>query len=185
MTLMLREGSVDINITVVDDGGEYPSDTEMITADETYFTWDRSDLIGIAVKTSSKSKNVSIIKDGEVIFSNQDKGVYITFGRVGITSPYLNKLANGENNLVFRFDDGDLPVTVNVTDRKNKSGSSTGGITVDRSVFTWRRNSSDGISIQTNSTSSTASVRKSGMLSLVSKSSSISIENGTVTLTPE
>jgi len=52
-------------------------------------------------------------------------------------------------------------------------------------VFTWRRNSNENISIKTNSVSSTASVRKSGMLSLISKSSSISIKDGTVTLTPE
>ena len=184
LTLMLKEGCVDVTVTVIDDGQESTGDVKEITADETYFTWDRSNLIGIAVKTNSSAGNVVVTKDGQPVFSNKDKGVYITLGRVGITANYLQKLDNGENKLVFEFDDGNLSVTINVTDRKNKSGSSS-GLTAERSVFTWRRNSSEGISIKTNSVSSTASVRKSGMLSLISKSSSISIQDGTVTLTPE
>ncbi len=184
LTLMLKEGCVDVTVTVIDDGQESTGDVKEITADETYFTWDRSNLIGIAVKTNSSAGNVVVTKDGQPVFSNKDKGVYITLGRVGITANYLKKLDNGENKLVFEFDDGNLSVTINVTDRKNKSGSSS-GLTAERSVFTWRRNSSEGISIKTNSVSSTASVRKSGMLSLISKSSSISIQDGTVTLTPE
>lgn len=184
LTLMLKEGCVDVTVTVIDDGQESTGDVKEITADETYFTWDRSNLIGIAVKTNSSARNVVVTKDGQPVFSNKDKGVYITLGRVGITANYLQKLDNGENKLVFEFDDGNLSVTINVTDRKNKSGSSS-GLTAERSVFTWRRNSSEGISIKTNSVSSTASVRKSGMLSLISKSSSISIQDGTVTLTPE
>ena len=183
LTLILKEGSIDINITVSDDGGDESSEISVITADKTYFTWDRSDLIGIAVKTNSKTQNVVITKDGEPVFSNEDMGVYVTFGRVGITSQCLKKLENGENKLVFEFDDGNLPVTINVTDRKNKSGSET-GLTSDKTVFTWRKNSSDGISVKTNSVSSTASVRKSGMFSLVSDPDSIYIKSGTVTLTP-
>ena len=173
LTLMLKEGCVDVTVTVIDDGQESTGDVKEITADETYFTWDRSNLIGIAVKTNSSAGNVVVTKDGQPVFSNKDKGVYITLGRVGITANYLQKLDNGENKLVFEFDDGNLSVTINVTDRKNKSGSSS-GLTAERSVFTWRRNSSEGISIKTNSVSSTASVRKSGMLSLISKSSIVS-----------
>ena len=179
LTLMLKEGNIDIHITVTDDA-QFSGE---ITADETYFTWDRSDLIGIAVKTDSDSKNVVITKDGEEIFSNKDTGVYLVMGRVGITAPFLKKLDNGENQLDFAFDDGTIPVTINVTDRKNKSGSKE-NLTADRTVFTWRRGSQNGISVKTNSVSDTASVRKSGMLSLISAPENISVENGTVTLTP-
>lgn len=184
ITLMLKEGCIDINIKIVDDGGETPENTGNITADETYFNWDRSDLIGIAVKTNSRSRNLAVMKDGQELFSTKDKGVYVIFGRAGIIAPILRKLENGENHLIFRFDDGDLPVTINVTDRRNKSGAST-GLTADRSVFTWKRNSTEGITIKTNSVSGTASVRRSGMLSLISKPDSISINNGEVTLTPD
>lgn len=179
LTLMLKEGNIDIHITVIDDT---PLPDEL-TADETYFTWDRSNLIGIAVKTNSNSKNVIITKDGEELFSNENMGVYLVLGRVGITAPLLKKLDNGENLLVFAFDDGTLPVTINVTDRKNKSGNKE-ALTADRTVFTWRRGSQNGIAVKTNSTSDTASVRKSGMLSLISSSESILMKNGTVTLTP-
>ena len=154
-----------------------------ITADENYYTWDRSNLIGISIKTNSESKNVVITKDGEELFSNKDAGVYLVLGRVGITAPFLNQLDNGENHLVFEFDDGTLPITINVTDRKNKAEIEN-NLTADRTVFTWKRGSDKGISVNTNSTSETASVRKKGMLSLVSSPESISIENGTVTLTP-
>ena len=180
LTLMLNEGNIDINITVIDDT---PS-SDVITADETYFTWDRSDLLGIAVKTNSDSKNVVITKDGEEIFSNNNTGVYLVWGRVGITAPFLKKLDNGENLLDLEFDDGTISITVNVTDRKNKLGNKD-DLTADRTLFTWKRGSKKGISVKTNSASDTASVRKSGMLSLVSSPESISIENGTVALTPE
>lgn len=184
LVVLLKEGKLNIKVIVSDSSTQEPSEEKTITAEETYLTWDRSDLIGVAVRTNSGSRNVVVTKDGEAVFSNKDRGVYITLGRVGITAQYLKKLANGENHLVFEFDDGDLPVTINVTDRKNRSGSST-ELTADKTVFTWIKNSSGGISIKTNSVSDTASVRKSGMLSLISKSSSVYIENGVVTLTPE
>lgn len=179
LSLMLKEGNIYINITVIDDNASSVG----ITADENYYTWDRSNLIGISIKTNSESKNVVITKDGEELFSNKDAGVYLVLGRVGITAPFLNQLDNGENHLVFEFDDGTLPITINVTDRKNKAEIEK-NLTADRTVFTWKRGSDKGISVNTNSTSETASVRKKGMLSLVSSPESISIENGTVTLTP-
>lgn len=183
LVLILKEGSLDITVNVTDNQTEIPVEDNKITAKETYFEWDKSDFIGIAVNTNSKSKNVAIAKDGEFVASNNDKGVYITFGRVGITAKILKKLDVGENTLTLTFDDGTLDINVNVTDKKQSSD--TAEITADKTEFTWDRNSSDSISIKTNSKSESISVRQSGKIFSTSDKENISISDGVVTMKPE
>ena len=179
ITLILKEGNLDITVNVTDNQTEIPVEDNQITAKETSFEWDKSDFIGIAVNTNSKSKNVAIAKDGEFFASDDDRGVYITFGRVGITAKILKKLDVGENTLTLTFDDGTLDITVNVTDKKH--ASDTAEITADKTEFTWDRNSSDSIVINTNSKSESISVRQSGKIFSTSDKENISISDGVVT----
>ena len=183
ITLILKEGNLDIIVNVTDNQTEIPVEDNQITAKETSFEWDKSDFIGIAVNTNSKSKNVAIAKDGEFFASDDDRGVYITFGRVGITAKILKKLDVGENTLTLTFDDGTLDITVNVTDKKH--ASDTAEITADKTEFTWDRNSSDSIVINTNSKSESISVRQSGKIFSTSDKENISISDGVVTMKPE
>ena len=184
LKLVLREGILDISITVINNSSGGSDGKNEITADETYFIWDRSEFKGITIKTNSKSMSVDVKKDGKVIFSNDDIGVFLVLGRVGITAKSLRKLDDGENKLVLEFSDGSLPVTIDVTDKKNVSKAEK-KLIADKTSFTWKRGSSEGIDIKTNSSSKNASVRRNGRLSVISDKNSITIENGKVTLTPE
>lgn len=183
LVFMLKEGNLDITVNVTDSQTEMPVEENQITAKETVFEWDKSDLIGIAVNTNSGSKNVTIIKDGELFASNDDRGVYIVLGRVGITAKILKKLDVGENHLTLTFDDGTIDITVNVTDKRHSSD--TAEITADKTEFTWDRNSSDSISIHTNSKSDSISVRQSGKIFSTSDKKHISVSGGIVTMEPE
>ena len=183
LVFMLKEGNLDITVNVTDSQTEMPVEENQITAKETVFEWDKSDLIGIAVNTNSGSKNVTIIKDGELFASNDDRGVYIVLGRVGITAKILKKLDVGENHLTLTFDDGTIDITVNVTDKRHSSD--TAEIMADKTEFTWDRNSSDSISIHTNSKSDSISVRQSGKIFSTSDKKHISVNGGIVTMEPE
>lgn len=183
ITLILKEGNLDITVNVTDNQTEIPVENNKITAKETSFEWDKSDFIGIAVNTNSKSKNVSITKNGEFVASDDDRGVYITFGRVGITAKILKTLDVGKNTLTLTFDDGTLDININVTDKKHSSD--TEEITADKTEFTWNRNSSENISIKTNSKSENISVRQSGKIFSTSDKENISISDGVVTIKPE
>ena len=179
LVFMLKEGNLDITVNITDSQTEMPVEENQITAKETVFEWDKSDLIGIAVNTNSNSKNVAITKAGELFASNDDRGVYIVLGRVGITAKILKKLDVGEN----QFDDGTIDITVNVTDKRHSSD--TAEITADKTEFTWDRNSSDSISIHTNSKSDSISVRQSGKIFSTSDKKHISVSSGIVTMEPE
>ena len=184
LTLVLKEGSQDITVFVDGTSPESSGEEKELSAEETYFTWDRSNYIGIAVITDSRSGDVVITKDGEELFSSDETGVYLTFGRVGITAKHLRKLDDGENELMLEFEDGRVPITVNVTDEINTSDSDQ-DIVADQTVYTWKRNSKKSIRVRTNSVSENVSVRKSGRLSTVSGENNISIKEGTVTIETE
>ncbi len=182
LSLVMKEGVLEITVNVTDKSAIEPSG-EGISAEQDHFTWDRRKLVGIAVKTNSKSKTVSIKKDGEVLFKNKDKGVYLTFGRVGIMANILRKLPDGDNELEFEFEDGTVPVTVTITDSKGSSEEPF-EIVADRTVFTWFRGSEKSIEINTNSDSENVSLQIGGRLSKTSDKKSVSIDNGTITISP-
>ena len=184
LAFILKEGELDITVIVTDEQTEIPVSDKVITVKKNEFEWDKSDLIGIAVNTDSKSKSVVITQNGESVASDDDRGVYITLGRVGITAKILKKLNVGENRLTLTFDDGTADITVNVTDKKHPSND-THEITADKTEFTWDRNSSKSIVIKTNSASDSISVRHNGKIFSSSDKKNISISDGTVTMKPE
>ena len=66
-----------------------------------------------------------------------------------------------------------------------RHSSDTAEITADKTEFTWDRNSSDSISIHTNSKSDSISVRQSGKIFSTSDKKHISVNGGIVTMEPE
>lgn len=181
--LILKEGNLEITVNVKDSSTEIPVEKGEIKVNESYFEWDKSDLTGIVVNTNSKSKSVLLKKDGELLLSDGERGVYIALGRVGITARILKKLDVGENKLTLAFDDGTAEITVKVTDKKNFSAVN--GITADKTEFTWDRNSGESIIIKTNSGSESVSVRQDGKIFSKSDRENVSVSNGDVTMKPE
>lgn len=180
LTFVLKEGTFNIEVNVTDSRTDVP--VEEITAENTDFEWDRNDFLGIAVKTNSKSKKVTVMKDGQQLAEDTDREVYILLGRVSITAKVLKGLDDGENKLSLVLDDGTVDINVKVTDRKKASSAE---ITADKTEFTWDRNSSQNIVVKTNSKSQTVAVRKSGTLFSDSDTKNISVSEGTVTITPD
>ena len=180
LTFVLKEGTFNIEVNVTDSRTDVP--VEEITAENTDFEWDRNDFLGIAVKTNSKSKKVTVMKDGQKLAEDTDREVYILLGRVSITAKVLKGLDDGENKLSLVLDDGTVDINVKVTDRKKASSAE---ITADKTEFTWDRNSSQNIVVKTNSKSQTVAVRKSGTLFSDSDTKNISVSEGTVTITPD
>lgn len=150
LVLVLKEGALTITIDIT---GE---ENQEITAKKTEFTWNRKSPIGIAVYTNSQSKSVKILKDGEEIASDEDKGVSILLGRISITSKILNNLADGENKLTLVLDDASIDITVNITEEEIKE------ITAKKTEFTWDRSSPIGIAAYTNSKSKSVKILKDG-----------------------
>ena len=180
LTFVLKEGTFNIEVNVTDSRTDVP--VEEITAENTDFEWDRNDFLGIAVKTNSKSKKVTVMKDDQKLAEDTDREVYILLGRVSITAKVLKGLDDGENKLSLVLDDGTVDINVKVTDRKKASSAE---ITADKTEFTWDRNSSQNIVVKTNSKSQTVAVRKSGTLFSDSDTKNISVSEGTVTITPD
>ena len=168
LTFVLKDTEISITIDVTDSQEpqessspyeEESSDTQReITADCTSFEWDRSSLLGITVKTNSRSKTVSLMKDGETFADNRELGLYTILGKIGISSSLLRKLDDGENKLSLVMDDGTIDITVNVTDNNQQE------ISAEQTVFDWDKNDLLGIIINTNSKSKTVSLYKDGEL---------------------
>ena len=156
LQLVLDDGVVDINVNVTDN--KHPQ--KDITAKNTYFEWDKSNILGISVGTDSRSKNVGLYKNDELIAQGESLDLNILLGKVGISAKVLRTLDVGENLLTLKFDDGQLDIRVNVTDKKNAPKN----ITADNTVFEWDKKDLIGISVKTNSNSKTVSLYKNNEL---------------------
>ena len=176
LTLSLKEGKVTITVTITDEQGEAGEESFLLTADETDFTWDKAQLLGITVKTNSRSHSVALLKDGQMLADKNNLNAYILLGRVGITAKILRELDEGDNELTLQTEDGSLPIHVYVTDKKHHQ------ITADQTAFTWDRNSKKDISFVTDSTSDSVSVRRTGKLFSTAHADDITLRNGVVTL---
>ncbi len=176
LTLSLKEGKVTITVTITDEQGESSEESFLLTADETDFTWDKAQLLGITVKTNSRSHSVALLKDGQMLADKNNLNAYILLGRVGITAKILRELDEGDNELTLQTEDGSLPIHVYVTDKKHHQ------ITADQTAFTWDRNSKKDISFVTDSTSDSVSVRRTGKLFSTDHADDITLRNGVVTL---
>ena len=149
-----------------------------IIADHTNITWDRSGE-NIIIRTNSESDTVAVRITGGLAGTEKTDGLSIENGTVTLSAEFANSvLADGENTVKLLFDDGEIEISVFVTDEAQKE------IIAEHTNITWDRNGED-IIIRTNSESDTVAVRITGGLAGTEKTDGLSIENGTVTLSAE
>ncbi len=178
LTLKFDDGQLDIRVNVTDNKNA----PKEITAKNTYFEWDKRSLLGISVDTNSNSKNIGLYKNNELIAENDKLNLYILLGKVGISSKILKNLDVGENSLTLKFDDGQLDITVNVTDTRNAVKEE---ISAEKTFYTWNRGSLSGIEVITNSKSETVAIRRNNRLFAESDGQRLSIENGTISISAD
>ena len=147
-----------------------------ITAEKTDFEWVRGSGEEILVKTNSESKTVLLTADSGFFDSNQSwpAQLILRYGEVTIGAPLLDYLPDGLNIVTLDFADGTLTIRIRITSPV---------IGADRTIFDWKRNSEEGITVQTTSTSRTVTVYGDGFTAQT-KSGEVSIEDGKVTLSP-
>ena len=147
-----------------------------ITADRTAFEWVRDSGESLLVKTNSESKTVLLTADSGFFDSNQSwpGQLILRYGEVTIGASLLDYLPDGDNKVTLEFEDGTLTISIKI---------SSPVIEADKTSFSWKRGSEEGITVQTNSNSSTVEVYGDGFTAK-SKTGEVSIEEGKVTLTP-
>jgi len=147
-----------------------------ITAEQTAFEWVRDSGESISVMTDSESKTVLLTADSGFFDSNQTwpAQLILRYGEVIIGAPLLDYLPDGDNKITLEFEDGTLTISVKITSPMIKA---------DRTSFSWKRGSEEGITVQTNSNSSWVDVYGDSFISKT-KTGEVSIEEGKVTLTP-
>lgn len=157
--------------------GAYSTPAEKeITAEETSFTWTRGSEEGIVVKTDSESKQVLLTADSGFFDSNQtwSSQLILRYGDVIIGAPLLDYLPDGENIITLEFDDGTLEIHITITSPL---------IEAENTTFAWKRDSEEGITVNTNSTSSSVTIYGEG-ITAKSKTGEVSVKEGAVTLSP-
>ena len=172
LKLLFDDGEIVIYVFVTNES------QKDIIAEHTNIAWDRSD-DNIIIRTNSESDTVAVRIGGGLAGTEKTDGVSIENGTVTLSSEFANSvLADGENTLNLIFNDGEIEISVFVTDEAQKD------IIAEHTNITWDR-SGDNIIIRTNSESDTVAVRIDGGLAGTEKTDGVSIENGTVTLSSE
>ena len=167
MQLAFDDGVLTISLKIVE--------MKDIAAEHTNITWDRSG-DDIIIRTNSESGTVAVRIAGGLAGTEKTDGVSIENGTVTLSTEFANSvLADGENTVKLLFDDGEIEISVFVSDEAQKE------IVAEHTNITWDR-SGDDIIIRTNSESDTVAVRIAGGLAGTEKTDGVSIENGTVTL---
>ena len=126
----------------------------ILQADNTEFTWDRASDTGITIQTNSVSKTITVIKNGIPYSSSLiSRNIVIDYGTIYLSRDFLEELDNGENALVFMLKEGNLDITVNVTDSQTEMPVEENQITAKETVFEWDKSDLIGIAVNTNSNS--------------------------------
>ena len=167
MQLTFDDGVLTVSLKVVE--------MKDINAEHTNITWDRSG-DDIIINTNSESDTVEVRIGDELAGTEETDGISIENGTVTLSAAFANSvLADGENTVKLLFDDGEIEISVFVTDEAQKE------IIAEHTNITWDRNGED-IMIRTNSKSDAVAVRIGGGLAGTEETDGVSIENGTVTL---
>lgn len=94
-----------------------------IMAEHTSIDWDRSGE-SIIIKTNSASDTVAIRIDGGLAGTDKTEGVTLKNGTVTLSGEFANKiLKDGKNTLRLVFSDGEIEISIFVTDEKNQESS--------------------------------------------------------------
>lgn len=94
-----------------------------IMAEHTSIDWDRSGE-SIIIKTNSASDTVAIRIDGGLAGTDKTEGVTLKNGTVTLSGEFANKiLKDKKNTLRLVFSDGEIEISIFVTDEKNQESS--------------------------------------------------------------
>ena len=115
--LLFDDGEIEISVFVT-----YEAQKEII-AEHTNITWDRNG-DDIIIRTNSKSDAVAVRIGGGLAGTEETDGVSIENGTVTLSSKFANSvLADGENTVKLLFDDGEIVISVFVTNVKDEGKS--------------------------------------------------------------
>ena len=97
-----------------------PPEPKQITAETPVITWDKSAASGVKIQTNSESIMASVDLDGEYYGSIIESNMVFHEGLLTIGGSELRSMPLGANKLTLRFDDGEVDVILNITDRENE-----------------------------------------------------------------
>lgn len=124
LRLIFSDGEIEISIFVTNEGqNEEPKE---IMAEHTSIDWDRSG-DNIVIRTNSESETVAIRIGGGLAGTDETEGVTLENGTVTLSGEFANKILEaGENTLRLIFSDGEIEISIFVTDtEKNNEPSDT------------------------------------------------------------
>ena len=104
-----------------------------ITAD-TPITWDKTTSPSLKIRTNSESVMASVYVDGEYFGSIIDSNMLLHEGLLTIGKSELMKLPLGASKLLLAFDDGDVELTIYITDTENEPPGEIGDADLDGEV---------------------------------------------------
>ncbi|MBU5461676.1 dockerin type I domain-containing protein [Lachnoclostridium sp. MSJ-17] len=96
--------------------------------------WDKSASSGFSFQTDSDSKVFSVYVDGEYMGSNIESNMILREGMVIIGKSELVNLEAGKHDMIFTFDDGELPITLTVTDENSLENKLYGDLDLDGKI---------------------------------------------------
>ena len=96
--------------------------------------WDKSASSGFSFQTDSDSKVFSVSVDGEYMGSNIESNMILREGMVIIGKSELVNLEAGKHDMIFTFDDGELPITLTVTDENSLENKLYGDLDLDGKI---------------------------------------------------
>ena len=124
LRLVFSDGEIEISIYVTNEGQN--EEPKKIIAEHTSIDWDRSG-DSIVIRTNSESETVAIRIGGGLAGTDETEGVTLENGTVTLSGEFANKiLEDGENTLRLIFSDGEIDISIFVTDtKKNNEPSDT------------------------------------------------------------
>lgn len=116
MKLVFDDGVITIALTI--------EETRIISAEVSDITWDRSG-DSIVIRTNSESDTVEICVGESTSADDSTEGVTFENGTVTLSKELANAiLADGENNVTLVFSDGEIEISIFVTNENSREESS-------------------------------------------------------------
>lgn len=111
-----------------------PPAPKKITAETPVITWDKSASSGVKIQTNSESVMASVYLDDEYYGSIIESNMIFHEGLLTIGGSELRRMERGANKLTLAFDDGEVDLTVYITDTENEPMGKIGDINLDGTI---------------------------------------------------
>ena len=120
-SIVIRTNSESETVAIRIGGGlAGTNETQEIMAEHTSIDWDRSG-DNIVIRTNSESETVAIRIGGGLAGTNETQGVTLENGTVTLSGEFANRvLEDGENTLRLIFSDGEIEISIFVTDTEKE-----------------------------------------------------------------